>query len=187
MRTLFEALEIGATDAWSLFLSLDHNEDYQIEPEEPPGRGLGPTTAENEVFGGLPAVAWHCEVHRPLLIAQAGRQDAVAARGAGDLNARACVEFEGGRRSRRVLFLPFTSVRIKEEKRHKRRLFRNVWVQAVATSRFHCEDGALANMTRCSQTALVPCRAACGWQGELSKRPWRSGLVPRSEMPRGPR
>ena len=26
---LFEALEIGATDAWSLFLSLDHNEDYQ--------------------------------------------------------------------------------------------------------------------------------------------------------------
>lgn len=59
--------------------------------------------------------------------------------------------------------------------------------QAVATSRFHCEDGALANMTRCSQTALVPCRAACGWQGELSKRPWRSGLVPRSEMPRGPR
>jgi len=34
VRVLFEALEIGATDAWSLFLSLDHNEDYQIEPEE---------------------------------------------------------------------------------------------------------------------------------------------------------
>ena len=29
VRVLFEALEIGATDAWSLFLSLDHNEDYQ--------------------------------------------------------------------------------------------------------------------------------------------------------------
>lgn len=34
VRVLFEALEIGATDAWSLFLSLDHNEDYQIEPAE---------------------------------------------------------------------------------------------------------------------------------------------------------
>jgi len=34
VRVLFEALEIGATDAWTLFCSLDHNEDYQIEPEE---------------------------------------------------------------------------------------------------------------------------------------------------------
>ena len=45
--------------------------------------------------------------------------------------------------------------------------------QAVATSRFRCADGALANMTRCSQTAMAPCRAACGWQGDLSKKSWR--------------
>ena len=34
VKVLFEALELGATDAWTLFLSLDHNEDYQILPEE---------------------------------------------------------------------------------------------------------------------------------------------------------
>ncbi|CAK9110208.1 unnamed protein product [Durusdinium trenchii] len=34
VRVLFEALDIGVTDAWTLFLSLDHNEDYQIEAEE---------------------------------------------------------------------------------------------------------------------------------------------------------
>ena len=34
VRVLFEALDIGVTDAWTLFLSLDHNEDYEIEAEE---------------------------------------------------------------------------------------------------------------------------------------------------------
>lgn len=56
--------------------------------------------------------------------------------------------------------------------------------KAVATSRFHCKDvpGRVANMTKCSQTSMVPCRAACSSDLELSKRSWRSELVPREEM-----
>ena len=34
VRAVFEALDLGAHDAWTFFQSLDYNEDHQIEVEE---------------------------------------------------------------------------------------------------------------------------------------------------------
>lgn len=34
VRALFETLELKATDAWTLFQSIDHNEDFKINLEE---------------------------------------------------------------------------------------------------------------------------------------------------------